>query len=154
MGAFFNGLPLQVAAGTRGSGSAMKMVIVSDKEKDPISPCFGFPSTSKESPPLFVASTPVPLTVFTTDKPPAGISSVSQWSEASRQLLEEEVRDSTSKLYNFHWEKFTSFCQGLGLQPIATGPHVVVDFLVMLAKNSKSKSLALMARVAISHCHL
>ena len=39
--------------------------------------------------------TPVPLTVFNTDKPPAGISFVSQWSEASRQLL--EVRDSMSR---------------------------------------------------------
>ena len=42
----------------------------------------------------------------------------------------------------------------MGFQPIAAGPLVVLDFLVILAKKSKSKSLTLTARSAISHGHL
>ena len=37
---------------------------------------------------------------------------------------------------------------------MSSSPQVVVDFLVSLAKSSKSKSSALMAKAAISHCHL
>ena len=48
LGEMLSGLPLEVAAGT--SSSLKKEIPVSDIEEDPISLCFGFPSSSKGSP--------------------------------------------------------------------------------------------------------
>ena len=139
--------------------------MVSDKDQDPISPCFGFARPGEESPPTFEGtssssfqvpevSPTVSLSVFNSARPPVGVSSSEQWSDVSRQLLEEEVRDSTSKLYNLHWNNFKGFCSEAGVEATAAGPLVVVDFLAMLARRSQSKSPALMARAAISHCYL
>ena len=69
----------------------------------------------------------------------------------SRQLLEEEVRDSISKLYNLHWNNFKGFGSEAGVEATAAGPLVVVDFLANLANSSQSKSSSLMARAAISY---
>lgn len=144
-------------------GSVVEMV--SDKDQDPISPCFGFARAGEGSPPSLAetpstsfqipeVSTSASLSAFNSARPPTGVSSMDQWSEVSRQLLEEEVRESTSKLYHLHWNNFASFCGDRGVEPTAAGPLAVVDFLAMLANKSKSKSPALMARAAISHCHL
>merc|ERR1712082_34597 len=84
----------------------------------------------------------------------SGLSSSLSWSAESREVLEDEVRESTSKLYKQQWFKFSAYCRDRGLAPTASGPQVVVNFLVSLAKSSKSKSPALMAKAAISHCCL
>ena len=169
------GVPLSVLAGTRGSGSQEEPVVVVDG--DPISPCFGFPTPlriPRETSMVEVPSSPstVPSLVpmvgpssassptvshsfsLTPSSSSSSLSSSLSWSAESREVLEDEVRESTSKQYKQQWNKFSNYCRDRGLAPTASGPQVVVDFLVSLAKSSKSKSPALMAKAAISHCHL
>ena len=170
------GVPLAVVAGTRGSGPQDKSVVVVDG--DPISPCFGLPTPLRKTketaiveapsspstiPPLVPmvgpSSSSSTLTVspsisLTPSSSSSSLSSSLSWSAESREVLEDKVRESTSKLYKQQWIKFSNYCRDRGLAPTASGPQVVVDFLVSLAKSSKSKSPALMAKAAISHCHL
>ena len=54
-------------------------------------------------------------------------------------MLEEEVWDSTTKLYPLHWDKISAFYGDRDLEPTAASLLKVMDFLAMLAKKSKSK---------------